>query len=295
MPSLPHSNTAGPPLGAHMSVAGGIHNAIDHITRVGGTALQIFTRNQRQWNAKPLQADEIKTFKDKREKAGLEHVASHASYLINLASPKQQMLNNSIRAMADELVRCQQLGIKWVVVHPGSHGGSGLESGLERVAKSVDAVIELAGPSVTSTILLETTAGQGTSLGAAFDELEFILSRTRFPERLGICVDTCHIFAAGYDISDSIGYEKTIYELEKTIGLERVKMFHLNDSKKEAGSRIDRHEHIGRGRIGLDGFACLLNDERFRHIPMVLETPKSKDLAEDVENLKTLKGLMNSK
>ena len=179
-----------------------------------------------------------------------------------------------------------------MVVHPGSHGGAGRNEGLKQVAKSIDAVFELAGQEVKSGILLETTAGQGTSLGADFEDLARIMALSQYPERLGVCVDTCHIFAAGYDISSKDGYRKVFELFDKIVGLKHIKMFHLNDSKKTLGSRIDRHEHIGKGKIGLDAFSFLINDERFQHIPMVLETPKSKDLSEDVENLKTLRKLI---
>ncbi len=277
-----------------MSVAGGIHNAIDHIIKVGGTALQIFTRNQRQWKAKPLSQKEISDFIKKRKTAGIRHVASHASYLVNLASKKVDQIEKSISAMADELWRCHHLGIDWIVVHPGSHGGAGRVGGLKQATESIDAIFELAGPMVKNGILLETTAGQGTSLGAIFEDLEYILGASKYPERLGICVDTCHIFAAGYDISNKNAYRNTFELFDKIVGLKRIKMFHLNDSKKALGSCIDRHEHIGKGKIGLKGFALLLNDERFRHVPMVLETPKSKDLSADVKNLEVLKGLIHN-
>ena len=283
-----------PFLGAHMSIAGGLHKSIDRIKKVGGNALQIFTRNQRQWNAKPLSEQEITQFLEKRDQAHIKYVASHASYLVNLAATKQEILHKSINAMTDELNRCQKLGIDWIVIHPGSHGGRGSQQGLEQITQAIDEIIELAGPSNNRTILLETTAGQGSSLGAKFEELSFILNHSQNPDRLGICVDTCHIFAAGYDISTKKEYEKTFKEFDKIIGIEHIKMFHLNDSKKGLGSRVDRHEHIGKGEIGLKAFECLINDSRFQHIPMVLETPKSKELIEDIENLNTLRSLFYS-
>jgi len=283
-----------PFLGAHMSIAGGLHKSIDRIKKVGGNALQIFTRNQRQWNAKPLSEQEITQFLEKRDQAHIKYVASHASYLVNLAATKQEILHKSINAMTDELNRCQKLGIDWIVIHPGSHGGRGSQQGLEQITQAIDKIIELAGPSNNRTILLETTAGQGSSLGAKFEELSFILNHSQNPDRLGICVDTCHIFAAGYDISTKKEYENTFKEFDKIIGIEHIKMFHLNDSKKGLGSRVDRHEHIGKGEIGLKAFECLINDSRFQHIPMVLETPKSKELIEDIENLNTLRSLFYS-
>ena len=277
-------------LGAHESVAGGLYKAFERIDSVGGEALQIFTRNQRQWRPKPLDEQE----RDQFIEAWAAHpgmlVASHASYLINLATDKEELLGKSVNALALEFERCHQLGVPYVVLHPGSHGGDGVEAGLERFTAGMDRAFESGFEDVM--LLVETTAGQGTGLGASFEELAFIRERTRFPKRVGVCVDTCHIFAAGYDIRTPESYRETIAELEATIGLPQVKLFHLNDSKKELGSRVDRHEHIGRGKIGLEGFRCLVNDSRFARLPMTLETPKGDDLAEDRENLELLRGLI---
>ena len=278
--------------GAHESVAGGLHLAFERITKVSGDALQIFTRNQRQWNPKPLAGEEVDNFKKGWLAASGMPVFSHGSYLINLASAKEDVLAKSIQAMVLELERCDALGIGDVVLHPGSHGGDGVEAGLERFVKAVDTVFSQNESNVR--ILLETTAGQGTSLGADFKEIEYIIARSAFPERLAVCVDTCHIFAAGYDLRDSKSYEKSMGKLSETVGLDRVKLFHLNDSKKGLGSRVDRHEHIGQGEIGLEGFRLLVNDERFTDLPMTLETPKGDDLQEDVENLSCLRKLQKS-
>ncbi len=281
-----------PLLGAHESVSGGLHLAFDRIRQVGGQSLQIFTRNQRQWNAAPLTAEEIASFAEAWEAADKMPVASHASYLINLGSSKEEQARKSVAAFVDELQRCSALGIPHVVFHPGSHGGAGVAAGLANVAANLDRVLEQGGDACAPvTILLETTAGQGTGLGYRFEELAEILEASTYPDRLGICVDTCHIFAAGYDIRTPETYAATFSEFDRRIGIDRIRFFHLNDSKKELGSRVDRHEHIGKGHIGTAGFRELLNDPRFSGLPMTLETPKGKDLTEDRENLAVLRSL----
>lgn len=297
-----------PFLGAHESVAGGLHLAFDRLHQVGGEALQIFTRNQRQWNPQPLTAEEISLFQAAWRQSGSLPVgrsssipgasdtraslpvASHASYLINLASAKQELSDKSVSAFADEIHRCGQLTIPFVVIHPGSHGGDGVEPGLARFVAALDLALDESDAGVT--VLLETTAGQGTGLGSRFEELAFILDHSRHPQRLGICVDTCHIFAAGHDIRSVSAYTRTMEEFDRLVGIERIKFFHLNDSKQKLASRVDRHEHIGQGEIGLTGFANLLNDPRFADHPMTLETPKCADLHEDRDNLLLLRGLI---
>ncbi len=279
-----------PLLGAHESVAGGLHLAFERIERVGGKALQIFTRNQRQWQPAELTVEEIELFRKAHDRCGGMPVASHASYLINLATGKKELLEKSVHGLALELTRCAQLGVPYVVLHPGSHGGDGVETGLERFTRGLDEAIERSAVAVQ--VLVETTAGQGTSLGSSFEELAYIVSNTKFPQSLGVCVDTCHIFAAGYEFSTADGYEETFGALERLVGLDRIRFFHLNDSKKELSSRVDRHEHIGKGTIGLDGFKNLLNDKRFAGLPMTLETPKGDSLAEDRQNLEILRSLM---
>jgi deoxyribonuclease-4 len=279
-----------PQLGAHESVAGGLHLAFERIEKVGGEALQIFTRNQRQWNPAVLKVEEIELFRKAQDKSDGMPVASHASYLVNLATGKDELLEKSVQNLALELTRCAQLGVPYVVLHPGSHGGDGVEVGLERFVRGLDRAIERSGVAVQ--VLVETTAGQGTGLGSSFTELAYILDNSKFPELIGVCVDTCHIFAAGYELRTADGYEATVAALESSVGLDRIRFFHLNDSKKELGSRVDRHEHIGKGKIGLDGFKNLLNDKRFAGMPMTLETPKSDNLAEDRENLQILRSLM---
>jgi deoxyribonuclease-4 len=282
-----------PLLGAHQSIAGGLHLAFERIGRVGGESLQIFTANQRQWRAKALSDEEIRLFREAWQEHGDMPVASHASYLINLATDEPEKTEKSIVAFSEELIRCRQLGINLVVIHPGSHGGRGIEAGLECVTRSLEQVLLRSGVLDSELkILLETTAGQGTSLGSRFEELGFLLANTRFPQHLGVCVDTCHIFAAGYDIRQPEPYTRTMAALTAQINAAQIHLFHLNDSHKECGSRVDRHAHIGEGRIGLKGFSLLLNDHRFHHLPMTLETDKGEDLAEDIENLNRLRGLI---
>jgi deoxyribonuclease-4 len=279
-----------PYLGAHESVAGGLHLAFTNIENVGGSALQIFTRNQRQWNPKAVTEEEQKLFADAWKKSGSIPVASHASYLVNLASGKPDLVQKSITAFTEELKRCELLHIPVVVIHPGSHGGDGVEVGLQRFITNLDSSLERADNQVT--VLLETTAGQGTGLGSCFEELAAIIEGSKYPEKIGACIDTCHVFAAGYDIRTLERYEATMDEFDRLVGIERIRFFHLNDSKKGLGSRVDRHEHIGEGEIGIEGFRNLLNDPRFADHPMTLETPKGKDLQEDRDNLARLHELM---
>jgi len=279
-----------PYLGAHESVSQGLHLAFDRIDQVGGEALQIFTRNQRQWNPKPLSEDEIEQFQAARATHENMIVASHASYLVNLASSRPDLRQKSINAFVEELRRCHQLALPFVVLHPGSHTGDGVESGLDRFVSALDETIETADS--RTMVLVETTAGQGTGLGSRFEEIAFIRQRSRFPEKIGVCLDTCHIFAAGYDIRSPSSYRSTLAEFDRLIGLEHLHFFHLNDSKKNLGSRVDRHEHIGAGCIGIEGFRHLVTDERFKNRAMTLETPKGEDLREDIENLRVLRGLL---
>ena len=277
-------------LGAHISAAGGLHQAFARGEAVGCHTLQIFSKNERQWRAKPLLEESIAQFKAEAARSGLGPVMAHGSYLANLASPNDELWERSIAAVADELDRCDRLGIPYLVLHPGAHTGSGVEAGLKRVVAAVDRLFadEVGGNTL---LLLETTAGQGTCLGGAFEELAEMIQLARRPERVAICVDTCHIFAAGYDISTAEGYDATFDRLVELVGLDRIKAFHLNDSKGALGSHLDRHEAIGDGQIGIEGFRRLLNDPRFCGLPMVLETPKGTDGAEDIRNLTTLRGL----
>jgi len=279
-----------PFLGAHESVSKGLHLAFDRIEQVGGEALQIFTRNQRQWKPKPLLPEEVQLFNEARKRQKNMVIASHASYLINLATDKKELRLKSIHACVEELNRCQQLMLPYLVIHPGSHGGDGVETGIDRFTRALDEAIEQAGSETM--ILLETTAGQGTSLGSRFEELAQIRNSSRFSDKIGVCLDTCHIFAAGYDLRAEETYHRTMTEFDASIGLNHLHFFHLNDSKTDLGSRVDRHEHIGSGYIGKDGFSFLLNDKRFSGHSMTLETPKGEDLKEDSDNLKLLRNLI---
>lgn len=281
-----------PLLGAHMSIAGGIHTAFDHGKKIGCTTMQVFTKNSNQWFSKSLTEEDIRLYSEKAMGSSITPVVAHDSYLINLCAKDRTILTKSRNALLDELQRCQALGIPYLNFHPGSHVGQGMEDGIKIIAESLDEVHEKTrGFNVKS--ILETTAGQGTAVGHSFEQLREIIDLVEEKERMGICIDTCHIFAAGYDFSSEQGYEKTFRDFSDIIGFNRLTAFHVNDSKKGLGSRIDRHEHIGKGTIGTVGFALLMNDVRFAEIPKILETPKSEDMHEDVENINTLKALMN--
>lgn len=280
-----------PLLGAHMSIAGGIELAFDRLNEVRGEALQILTTNHRQWKESPLSRQSIDLFRMKWEEAGRIPVAVHDIYLINLAASDPVIEEKSVNAFAEELRRCKALGIAFLIMHPGAHLGEGLEAGLERLVKNLDLTLEKAKADTVS-VLIENTAGQGSNLGWGFEQIAFILQTSKYGAAMGVCFDTCHGFAAGYDIRAEEAYCATMDLFDRIIGLDRLKFFHLNDSKKGIGSRVDRHEHIGKGTIGLEGFRLLLNDPRFRRHPMVLETPKGKDLAEDKENLRVLRSLI---
>lgn len=280
--------------GAHMSIAGGLSRAFERISQVDGQALQIFTKNQRQWSAPDLSDKEIAAFAAAWQAWGNLPVAAHDSYLINLANPDKTAATRSINSFRDEISRCTQLHIPFLIMHPGSHLGSGIEIGLATLTANLDAAIEKAACQDV-TILLETTAGQGTGLGTRFEEIASVLEHSRYRDQLGVCLDTCHAFAAGYDIRTPETYEQTFQEFDRHIGLSRLKFFHLNDSKNGLGSRVDRHEHIGQGKIGLAGFRLLVNEPRFADHPMVLETPKDKDLLKDKKNLAVLRGLLPKK
>ena len=281
-----------PLLGAHMSIAGGLHLAFARIQEVQGESLQIFLSNQRQWQTVPLTSQMVEDFRQKWKENAYMPVAAHDSYLINLAAPDPTTLERSVAAFADELQRAATLGIPFLITHPGSHRGEGVEAGLERFAENMDRAITRSKTS-TVMVLIENTAGQGTNLGSTFEEISFIISESQYGERLGVCFDTSHAFAAGYDIRTRVTYEDTLSTFDQIIGLERLRFFHINDSKRPLDSRVDRHEHIGKGEIGLKGFRLLLNDPRFRQHPMVLETPKGKELTEDKKNLRVLRSLMD--
>src|SRR6266850_6422425 len=281
-------------LGAHMSIRGGASIAIERARSIGCTAMQVFVKNNMQWFARPLTAEEIRAFLNHVQRGELSSVFGHANYLINLAATNPLFHTNSIRALAEELVRADQLELPLLVLHPGAHLGAGEEAGLKKIADSVDEVFRKI-PKVKTKIALEITAGQGSCIGHCFEHLAHILANVREPERLRVCLDTAHLFAAGYEIDSESGVRKTFHEFDRVIGRNRLVAIHVNDSKTGRGSRVDRHEHIGKGQIGLDAFRFIMRSPRFSKIPKVLETPKGNDLAEDVMNLKTLQRLVRAK
>ncbi|MPZ77865.1 MAG: deoxyribonuclease IV [Deltaproteobacteria bacterium] len=279
-----------PLLGAHMSIAGGVGNALLAGAKVECDAIQIFTKSSRQWAAKPYTQEEIAQYRENQKVTGIATVIAHDSYLLNLGSPDGVLRQRSILAFIDELERCEFLGIANLIAHPGSHVGAGEDEGIKTIARSLDEV-HTACPNYNVNVTLEITAGQGSNLGYRFEHIARMFDATRENERLRVCFDTEHAFAAGYDIRTREGYERTFSEFDETIGLDRLAAFHLNDSKKEFHSRVDRHEHIGKGHIGVEAFRLLMNDMRFWGLPMCLETPKGPDLAEDRENLTLLRSL----
>jgi deoxyribonuclease-4 len=283
----------GPLLGAHMSIAGGVDKSLLLGKTVDCHAIQIFTKSSRQWAAKPYTREEIELFDFNRQATGITTVIAHDSYLLNLGSPDVTLRERSIAAFIDELERCEILRVSNLVTHPGSHLGAGEDEGIKTIARSLDEVHQ-ACPGYKTKVTLEITAGQGSNLGYRFDQIRKMIDATRESDRLRVCFDTEHAFAAGYDIRTKEGYERTFAEFDETIGLEMLAAFHLNDSKKEFNSRVDRHEHIGKGHIGVEAFRFLLNDKRFWGLPMCLETPKGPDLKEDKENLAVLRSLIQS-
>jgi deoxyribonuclease IV len=285
-----------PILGAHMSIAGGYFKAIDAAMKAGCDCVQLFTKNNNQWRAKPITDEDAQLFSTRMRESKLSHCLSHSSYLLNLASADAALWQKSFEGLIEELRRAEQLGIPFVVVHPGACVGCTEESGISAVVKAVRDALR-ATSDCRCGVLLETTAGQGTSLGHKFEQLAAILAGIGTTKRVDVCVDTCHLFAAGYPLADRRDYLATFRKFDDLIGLERIQAFHLNDSKKELGSRVDRHEHIGRGKLGVEAFRHLLNDRRFRHIPMYLETEKAEENGEDLDviNLRMLRSLIAKK
>ncbi len=277
-------------LGAHVSIAGGIQRSAVRARDLGCRAFQIFTKNSNQWLEREITQKEALEFRELVSSAGFSDVISHDSYLINVASPDETIRKRSIRALTMEMGRANRLGLDFVVMHPGAHRGAGVDKGLMRVAEALEEVLS-GSPEDGTGLLLETTAGQGSSLGSNFEELGVLIRHLEADMRVGICLDTSHIFVAGYDIRVRRSYEKTIREFDRAVGLERLRLLHLNDTLKELGSRVDRHHHIGKGSIGLEGFRMIVNDGRLRELPMIIETPKGKDDRMDRENLALLRRL----
>lgn len=275
-------------LGAHMSIAGGIDKAIERGNELACTAIQIFTKNANQWRGKAIEEEEIVRFLSLRKQSSIAAIFAHDSYLINLASGSPALRTKSINALISEIERCRILAIPYIIIHPGAHLGIGEDEGIKNIINSLNLIF-------TETkqwpvgIALETTAGQGTGIGYRFEHLSRIIDGVKHKERLKVCLDTCHIFAAGYDISTAEGYDSVMKEFDRVVGLDRLVCFHVNDCKKGLASRVDRHEHIGKGALGHLPFRLLMNDKRFENVPKIIETPKDKDAKNDRRNLAVLR------
>lgn len=272
-----------------MPTSGGLHLALQRGREIGCTAVQVFTSSPQQWKAKPLADEAVERFQQAQAATGIDCVVSHDSYLVNLCATNDEIRAKSIEGLKAEVERCARLGIRWVVSHMGSHLGAGEEAALQAVAEGARRVFEETSDSVT--LLMETTAGQGSALNYRFEHLATLLESLQGHPRLGVCLDTCHLFAAGYDLRDRESYEATFSELERWVGLDRVKAIHANDSKKGLGSRVDRHAHIGEGEIGIEAFRLLVNDPRWIEVPILLETPDAETMHK--VNLERLKSLLD--
>jgi len=281
-----------PLFGSHLSIAGSFTRAVDRAVQLGCQTVQIFTKAPNQWYGREISQTEAVEFKRAVKKAKLKFPLAHDSYLINLASPDEALYRRSVEAFVEEVRRAEMLGLTYLVTHPGGHVNAGESEGLKRVVKAFDEIHDRT-RGVRVTVLIENTAGQGTSLGFRFDHLKAILAGVKEPKRMGVCLDTCHLFAAGYPLFPKNEYLTTVSELSRVVGMKWVKAFHLNDSLKSLGSRVDRHAHIGQGQIGKDAFRFVVNDPRFSKMPMILETPKENDM--DVVNLALLSELVEKK
>jgi deoxyribonuclease-4 len=275
-------------IGAHISTKGGLHTVFERAAAINASAIALFAKNSNQWKGKVLTEEDVLTFASLRN---IQPIVTHASYLINLATTNPEFHKKSIAAMIDELDRAERLGIHGVVLHPGAHLEAGVDAGIDQIARSLDQV-HAATPDHRVVTFLETAAGQGSCLGCTFEELGRMIDAVDDKKRVGICIDTCHIFAAGYEIRTPDGYERMVEEVDRFVGIDNVGVFHLNDSKKGLGSRVDRHQHIGEGELGLEPFRLLLNDRRFAKIPKLLETPKTVETESDQRNIATLRGLL---
>ncbi|MBP6892263.1 deoxyribonuclease IV [Candidatus Babeliales bacterium] len=275
-------------IGAHVSISGGFDRAILRGEKIGANCIQIFTKSNRQWKSKKISDEDIAKFIAQQKNSNIKIVAAHASYLINLGSSTSSVVEKSINALIDELQRCDILKIPFLILHPGTMHDKDEEQSLLFIAKNINTVLKKAKPQHV-TLLLETMAGQGSTVGNKFEQLGFIFSHITQKKHVGVCVDTCHIFASGYVFDTPATYKKLWHDFDETIGLKKLKMFHINDSKKDAGSRVDRHEHIGEGMIKPAAFKLLMQDTKFKKIPKILETPKSADeVSDDIKNIKIL-------
>jgi len=275
-------------IGAHVSISGGVFNAPLNAEEIGAKAFALFTKNQRQWSAKPLTEEAITKFKENLKKVGIspEHILPHDSYLINLGNPEEEKRRKSIEAFVDEVNRCYQLGLKYLNFHPGSHLRKVSEKEcLKIIADSINEILERTKDVI---LVLENTAGQGSNVGYKFEHLAEIIDMVKDKSRIGVCLDTCHMFAAGYDIRTEKSYEKTMKEFDEVVGFKYLKGMHLNDAKSQLGSRVDRHHSIGKGNIGLDAFRFIMNDKRLNNIPLILETIDPSIWAEEIKLLYSL-------
>lgn len=281
----------GPPLGAHQSIAGGLHLAFERGLQATCDTVQIFNKSNNQWAARDFTAEDLELWFEAWQASELDVACAHNSYLINLASPDPALHEKSYQSFREEVERCQTLLVPNLVFHPGSHVGTGADAGMQRISTSINRLFDELGHDTAVTLCLETTAGTGSNLGSKFEELAQIIDSVEHSAGMGVCLDTCHIFAAGYPITEAEAYAATMHHFETTVGLERLRVIHVNDSKMPFDSHRDRHEHIGQGLIGLSAFQHLVNDARLADVPMVLETPKGPDLADDIDNLRRLRAL----
>lgn len=285
-------NKLTPLVGSHVSTAGGFHKAIERGESIGCTAIQIFTKSNRTWHGKKITQEETKQFKDAVKKSSIESIVAHTGYLINVGSKNQTTAKKSTASLLDEIERCAQLGIKYLVVHPGSHVGAGEEVCIQQIAQNLDSALEQSDGNVT--ILLETMAGQGTNIGYTFDQLKKIRTLCKHKKNIAYCLDTCHVCSAGYDITTKKGYEETIKTFDQILGLKRLKAIHVNDSQKPCGSRVDRHAPLGEGIIPFTTFKLIMNDKRLVDIPKILETPSDADMKLWAKEIKQLKSFVTT-
>jgi deoxyribonuclease-4 len=276
-----------------MSILGGLHLALERGASIGCQSIQLFLRNNARWRAKSRTPEELALYRETLARTGIDPVVAHAIYLINLAAPDDDIREQSQQAFQEELARCHEAGIPYLVLHPGSHRGTGLDRGINRIAEGIDRAYDAHPESQDVVTLLENTAGQGATIGRTFEELAHIAARVADPSRIGYCFDTAHALASGHEFRTPEGYAETMTRFDDTLGLDRLHCVHLNDSKVDLGDERDRHQHIGQGYVGLEGFRLLVNDPRFADLPMLLETPKGDDLHEDVDNLSRLRGLLD--